>query len=190
MIKLYICFFISILIHELAHLLIAKIFKIKLKNLRVSLFGASLQIERNIKNKFAYKVFTYLAGPISNLLLAIIILKLRNEKSLNLLMIYTNISLFIFNLLPITPLDGGNILLEILKLKFNNLKAHKISLILNKICLGVLTFIYSITIIRIKNISFLFLLIYLWYLSFIEERKVELLERTYNALRKNLGTDT
>ena len=92
----------------------------------------------------------------------------------------------IFNLFPILPLDGGNILKELLKIKYKNLKANKISLFISKTCLAGLIFTYSIVIIKVKNISILALIIYLIYLNFIEERKIKLLERTYRILNKNL----
>lgn len=186
MLKIYIYFLISIIVHELSHIIIAKFFKINLKNLRVSIFGASLEIEKNKKNKRIIKILMYLIGPISNLLLAIIIYycKISNEEKIKL--IYTNLSICIFNLLPIIPLDGSNILKEILKIRFENLKVNKINFCISKMSLIILTFIYSIVILEIKNLSILILIFYLWYLNFIEEKKIELLERTYKQLNKNL----
>ena len=186
MLKIYIYFLISIMVHELSHIIIAKFFKINLKNLRVSIFGASLEIEQNKKNKRIIKILMYLIGPISNLFLAIIIYycKIPNEEKIKI--IYTNLSICIFNLLPIIPLDGSNILKEILKIRFKNLKANKINFYISKMSLIILTFIYSIAILEIKNLSILVLIFYLWYLNFIEEKKIELLERTYKQLNKNL----
>ena len=122
MVKIYIYFFISILIHELTHIFIARIFNMNLKNLRVSIFGASLEIEKNNKNKIPMKILMYFSGPCSNLLIAILIYNLKIEDEERLKIIYTNLSLCVFNLLPIYPLDGGNILKEVLKLRFNNFK--------------------------------------------------------------------
>lgn len=185
MLKIYIYFFISILIHEISHIFIAKIFKIKLKNLRVSIFGASLEIEKTINNKQIKKILMYLAGPISNLLVVILMQYINiNEQEKNII-IYTNLSLFIFNLLPIIPLDGGNILKEIFQIKLDNLTANKVSLYISKINLMILTFVYSIAILKIKNVSILMLIIYLWYLNFVEEKKLEILEKTYKIINKD-----
>lgn len=186
MIKIYIYFFISILIHEIFHIIVAKIYKINLKNLRVSIFGFSAQIENNKKNKSKQKIFMYFVGPLSNFILAIIFYFMNFEYIEKIKLIYINLSLGIFNLLPILPLDGGNILKELLKIKYKNLKVNKISLFISKVCLAILIFTYSIVIIKVKNISILALIIYLIYLNFIEERKVKLLERTYRILNKNL----
>lgn len=186
MFKLYIYFFISIFIHEIAHIIVAKIYKINIKNLRVLLFGFSMQIANNKNNKIKQKILMYLIGPISNFLLAIIFYFLNIDHIEKLKFVYTNLCLGIFNLLPIFPLDGGNILKELLKVKYKNLKANKINLFISKICLAGLTFIYSIAIIKIKNISILVLIIYLIYLNFLEEKKLKLLERIYKILNKNL----
>lgn len=128
----------------------------------------------------------YLSGPISNFIIPAVVYYLNIENEEKIKIIYTNLSLCIFNLLPIIPLDGGNVLKEILKSKFNNLKANKINLYISKISLALLTFIYSIAIIKIKNISILILILYLWYLNFVEEKKIELLEKTYKIVKKNL----
>ena len=187
MLKIYIYFFISILIHEIAHIMVAKIFKIKLKNLRVSIFGASLEIEKKIRNKKIKKILMYLAGPISNLILAILIQYANINEEEKIKIIYTNLSLCIFNLLPIIPLDGGNILKEILKIKLNNINSNKIILAISKINLFILTFVYSIAILKIKNITVFFLILYLWYLNFIEDKKFEIVEKTYKIVNKNLS---
>lgn len=187
MLKIYIYFLISILIHEISHIIVAKIFKINLKNLRVSIFGASLEIEKIKKYKKIKKILTYLAGPISNLMVAILIINVNINEIEKINIMYTNLSLCIFNLLPIIPLDGGNILREILKSKFSNMSSNKISLIVSKINLSLLTFIYSITILKIKNITIFLLIIYLWYLNFIEDKKLELVEKTYKIVNKNLS---
>lgn len=186
MLKIYIYFFISILIHEISHIIIAKLYKINIKNLRVCIFGFSAQIENNQKNKSKQKIFMYFVGPLSNFLLAIIFYFTNIEYLEKLKLIYINLSLGVFNLLPILPLDGGNILKELLKIKYKNLKANKISLFISKTCLAGLIFTYSIVIIKVKNISILALIIYLIYLNFIEERKIKLLERTYKILDRNL----
>lgn len=79
----------------------------------------------NFKKRKAGTIIVSLAGPIMNLFLAFIALFIifsfqifgwNNEVLLNIVIgiYYVNISLFVFNLLPIPPLDGSKILASVL----------------------------------------------------------------------------
>ena len=103
-----------------------------------------------------------------------------NEK---ILIVYTNFALGIFNLLPILPLDGGKIIKEILKVILGFEKSNKIMIFVSKCFLMIVSLIYSVLIIEIKNVMILFLLIYLWYLYSIEEKKYMLYLKTKAAIR-------
>ena len=98
--------------------------------------------------------------------------------------IYTNLALFLFNLLPILPLDGGKILKEVLKEIIGIEKSNRFMIIFSKTTLVIISFIYSIVIIKIKNIMFLFLLVYLWYLYFIEEKKYYIYKKVKESIRE------
>jgi len=72
----------------------------------------------NFRHPKRDEILVSLAGPISNLLLAIIISAIANITQIQSIFVYVlvliNISLAVFNLLPIPPLDGSKILLNIL----------------------------------------------------------------------------
>jgi len=72
----------------------------------------------NFKYPKRDEILVSLAGPISNLFLAIIISIIANLTQVQSIFVYVlvliNISLAVFNLLPIPPLDGSKILLNIL----------------------------------------------------------------------------
>lgn len=182
LLKLYIYSVISIIIHEALHIIMAKILKINLKNLRVHIFGASIEFENKLKYKSLRKIFVYLAGPISNFIFALISYYINSDIQF----VYTNLLIAAFNLLPILPLDGANILMEVFKIKLNFVKASKIILIISKICLSIIAFLYSLIIIKIKNIFIFGLIIYLIYLNCIEEKKIKQIERVYKIINNNL----
>ena len=105
------------------------------------------------------------------------------KSNLKDLIVSTNLAIGIFNLLPILPLDGGKILKEIFRILFGFEMSNKITIFISKSFLIIITLIYSILIIKIKNIMILFLLGYLWYLYYIEEKKYILYLKTKGAVK-------
>lgn len=127
-----------------------------------------------------------MAGPISNILLSLIFYFIDIEFELKTKLIYTNLLIGIFNLIPIIPLDGGRIFKEILTNFIGNKNANEFMIISTKVILAIITLIYSIVIFKMKNIAIFLLIIYLWYLYLIEEKKVKMVSKVYDALSKNL----
>lgn len=54
----------------------------------------------------------------------------------------------------------------------------------SKVFLAIISMIYSILILKVKNIYILILLIYLWYLFFIEEKKYYVLKKAMDGIKK------
>lgn len=104
--------FFVVLLHELAHTVVAKIFNYKIKNIELFPFGGVARIEESIAINPKHEVMIALAGPIFNFTLIIMtypfIEHIQNNEKL-LFFIYTNLIIGIFNLMPIIPLDGGRI---------------------------------------------------------------------------------
>ena len=85
-----------------------------------------------------------------------------------------NLFLCVVNLLPILPLDGGNILNCILLEENLSFKTStSISLLISKIVLIFLSLIYCFAIFYLKNVWIFLGIIYLWILFFKEERKFD-----------------
>lgn len=103
----YLCY-LFILFHELSHMFVGAIFGFDIDQIKLSLSGVNVKFNKNITTEFNIKnILIYVAGPLSNYILALIFRK--NE-----LIFSTNIFLGTLNLLPIYPLDGYNILKIIL----------------------------------------------------------------------------
>ena len=85
-------------------------------------------------------------------------------------MIYANLLLVIFNLLPIYPLDGGRILEQVIYVMKGKKIAHNVTNKVGKVTVILLTVCTSILILYIHNIAFVLILIYLWYLVIQNEK--------------------
>ena len=185
-ISTYLIFLFFIVVHEISHMIAGIIIGGKPKKISLNPFGLSLEFYYYGKDNFLYKIFFYLSGPMINLLIAIILYYMKNYNLYKNEIIYTNLAICFFNLIPILPLDGGKILKEILKKIVGFEKANTFLIIFSKTILIIVSFIYSILIIKIKNIMFLLLLIYLWYLYMIEERKYNIYKKANDSIKKLL----
>ncbi len=182
--NIYLVFLFFVLIHEIAHLIVGLMIGGKAEKMYITPFGVSLEIYSYGKSSSLNKILFYLSGPLINFILAIIFFYLKSDINLKEEIIYTNIAICFFNLLPILPLDGGKILKEIFNILFKSEKANEIIIVFSKVFLGIISLIYSILIIKVKNIYILTLLIYLWYLFLIEENKYSILKKTREEIKK------
>ena len=193
-IEMYIILMIFAIIHELGHLVAGLILKFKPEEVKLTPVGLQIRFkidsrEYNEKIKEARslnikKAIIALAGPLTNLIIAVvtIIIGYFNVNIQNTyiyqIIIYANFLIAMFNLIPIYPMDGGRLLNELLKIFIGNKKAYKITYIVSKTILILLTAIASILVLYIHNIAIVIILAYLWYLEVIEIRR-------YNR-RKNI----
>ncbi len=166
-IKNYFFIMIFAIIHELFHIIVGMLFKFKINKITIFPMGLSAQFfevehYKQNKNVEIKKIITYLAGPTSNILIAIILSMINLENNIKYPIIYSNILISIFNLIPIYPLDGGRIISSILNIYYGKEKSKIITDIISSISIFIITFIFSILIYYFKNIGFLFVLIYLW----------------------------
>ncbi|KXS49103.1 Zn-dependent protease (includes SpoIVFB) [Halanaerobium congolense] len=127
--------FVSILIHELAHSLVARTKDVKTTDITLMLFGGLANIEEISKDpKNEVKIAA--SGPLTSLVLGIIFVfvgRFAPEfmlEDLRLIILYTgqlNIFLAIFNLIPAFPSDGGRILRAAIAQKTSFRKATEIA---------------------------------------------------------------
>ena len=126
-----ILFFLSILIHELAHSVVSKRNGLEVNKITLFIFGGIAELfEEPHDAIMEFKIA--ISGPIASLLLALIYLSIyylvkdnTHYYSITLLtstLAEINLLLFIFNLLPGFPLDGGRILRSIVWRINGNLK--------------------------------------------------------------------
>lgn len=126
-----------------------------------------------------------IAGPITNILIIIITIFL--QKYINQIIynqiIYTNVLIAIFNLLPIYPLDGGRLLKSLIYISKGNIKSNKYINLISNICVIILTIISSVAMYYYKNIAILFIIVYLWAMVIIENKKYNTKKRIYKIIQ-------
>ena len=152
--------FLAILFHELGHLLIIKFLGIKNFKLIFILGSVKVVIKEILpQNKMA---LIALGGPLINLILTIFIL------FENYYLAYfgaCNIIVFLFNMLPIKQLDGGDILKYLLKLLFKNYSEKAFNLLSLIFILLFTAFCGTFFIIKYYNPTLLIVGIYLIIMS-------------------------
>ncbi len=159
-------------------------FGLRPKVLSIHPLGVSVEFYMYKTRKSRKKVVTYLAGPLMNLGLALVCMTLPVNEIVKMKIIYTNLLLAIFNLLPMIPLDGGKILKEILQKSIGNKKATIFMNQLTQAILVMITIFYSIVILQIKNFAIFLLILYLWYLKYLEDRKIKTMMRAYEVIER------
>lgn len=183
-IQIYGCVMFFALIHELGHMITGILIKLRVKTFEVMPFGISIMFETYdyIKLVEKKKIIIAIAGPVVNFIIAIIFSII--DSKANQLIIYSNLLIGFFNLIPIYPLDGGRILKSLIKLKYEEKYADKITNTVSNIILILITALASILILYIKNISVLFVIIYLWIMRINENKKILIKKRVYKVLSK------
>jgi len=146
-IKIYFIYIVFLLLHEIMHYLVAKNNGYMAKRIRLSFFGASLEGLDDFYLNDEIKVV--LAGPLFNF--AIIILCnfcfLVFPASYKFLydVFLVNSVIFLYNLLPIYPLDGGRLVLLLLNKKYIRKIALKFVKIISWIVIGLIFLIFLIS---------------------------------------------
>ena len=147
--------FLSVLIHELAHTIVAKRLGYMVHSIYIDLLNGSANIELDKATPLdSIKIVS--AGPLSNFFIFILSLSV-NFILTHFYGIYDtpyirdielmNLAFFGFNLIPIFPMDGGRIFRDILLLigvgKIKVIKIGSVVSIILSILLGIVSYIIS-----------------------------------------------
>lgn len=110
-------FFFSIVIHELAHSLVARAYKIPVRSITLFILGGVAQITREAARPLQ-ELLMAAAGPLTSLALCLAFfgiwfgLGAREDRPIDYVLVWLalmNLILAIFNMLPAFPMDGGRV---------------------------------------------------------------------------------
>lgn len=189
-IEIYALLMLFAFVHELGHLLFGLALGFKMDSIKITPLGFRLSFlpyvedyNHKIKNGNLLcikKIFIALAGPLTNIILMLLVyISNFPDKAV---IIYANLILAIFNLLPIYPLDGGRILEQVVRIIKGKEASYCFTNHVGKATVILLTAFTSILILYVHNIAFILILIYLWYLVIQNEKIVKIKQTIYKKI--------
>ena len=105
------------ILHELGHILCAKLRRVTLKCMDIGIFGARITLDRRIYS-YADEMIVCIGGPAANIVLGDIVLIVSKAFNINSdtidFFLLSSFSLGAINLLPIKSFDGGRMLFALL----------------------------------------------------------------------------
>lgn len=156
----------AVIIHELGHLTLMIILGLKPEGLEIRLFNIIIVLNNRYNVPVIKDILITIAGPLFNLIIfAVFIPFLKNFA-------YINLYIGLFNLLPASNLDGGQLLFLLLNRKYRYDKSVLISDIIT-IITAVLIFFFGILVLLQSryNFSLLFIGLYIFLSVFIRKEK-------------------
>lgn len=158
---LFFNYLIVMFVHEFAHALVAKRLGYNIKNIKLIPFGISLNMNvDNLMPKDEIKIA--LAGPLVNLFLSLVTISIwwlcPETYNYSYIFCYANFVTAFFNLIPAFPLDGGRVLLSLLKQKYSLKNSIKFCKIINIVISLLLLILFILSCFISINLTYLFVI--------------------------------
>lgn len=195
-IEIYAIIMFFAILHEFGHLLAGLLLGMKPEKMEIMPYGVSISFKltpedynkkvRRGNQLELKKIVVALAGPVTNFIIILIIWQLKVNIFLGLIMLYSNLLLILFNLLPIYPLDGGRVIKGILHIFLGKMKAEKYCNHISFITLMIVTFISSIAVYQAENIAIFLIVLVLWGIFIKEDRIYAKRNKIYNLVKKSI----
>ena len=130
--------------HEIGHVFFARLFGFKVVEIELFPFGGNTKIDKKLNNNIFVDILISLGGVIFQFFIFILCKQGVIKSSV---INYYNVSIMLFNLLPVIPLDGSKIIFDLLNLIFSYKKSLNIEIIISIIFTIIYTlanYIYSL----------------------------------------------
>ena len=190
------CLFAAVFLHEMAHCLTAMRYGHKVNEVTLMLLGGISEIDDRGRSTPKSEFWTAISGPLASLFIGILsgavayalvrFTALSAESPLpDLILFYIfgylgilNIFLFLFNMIPAFPMDGGRILRGLLSLKYSRTRATKTASDIGKV------FAVLFAVAGIIWLNFLLILIALFiFLGATQENSMTVLSERIKAVK-------
>ena len=178
--RFIIYFMLLIIIHELGHVLVSKLFKWKIDKIIILPFGGLTKYNEIINRSLMEEFLVAISGVIVQIIFYKFIHDYIDYKYFN----FINYFIVIFNLLPIYPLDGS----KILNVLFNVITTFKNSMLLTVIVSYITIIILSLLLFNINKLLFMmFIFLFMEVNKYYKEKDLIfnrfLLERYLNEIK-------
>ena len=193
-IKIYLTIMFFCIIHELGHIIMGIILRLKPDRLEIMPCGLSISFKANpddlnfkIKEGNLLelkKILVAITGPLVSLILAILYTYYDPVYITRQDAVYSNILILLFNLIPLYPLDGGRIIKGILQIELGSKEAKILTNKFSNMTMITLTIVSSIGVYYFKNIAIFLICIFLWIITLQENKRFKLNKRMYEILEE------
>lgn len=147
---LEVCLLLGIIfIHEMGHAAAASFFSWRIKKITLLPFGGVAEMDEHGNRPLKEETIVVLAGPLQHVWMVALAYLLFSfqmvPEDLFTLFIHYNVMIFLFNLFPMWPLDGGKLVFLLLSLKKSFPSAHRQTLLISFFCLSLFSIIILLT---------------------------------------------
>lgn len=196
--------FLCVILHEFGHALTAKHFKVNTRDIIISPIGGVARLEKLPKAP-KEELLIAIAGPAVNVVIAVIclagIIGFLGQEGLILdpesaridsfpkyfkTVFYINIVLFLFNLIPAFPMDGGRILRALLSFKLSRKLSTQIASTIGKV-FALIFIAYGLF---IGHYVLAFIGGFIFYMATTENKQVRMEESLFNTEVKDIMRTT
>ena len=166
--------------HELAHLWVCLILRIRVYKITAGIFGMHLETENYFGT--AKKIAVSAAGPVASITAFIIFSFLGMQFSLNSVILrfsFFNLCIGMVNLIPVSPLDGGTISKAVLSGIFGIIRGGRVQKKISLFFIYILTITYAYVTYK-GFFSFTLLLVIIFLITAtVRENKLFMLEKKH-----------
>jgi stage IV sporulation protein FB len=138
-----------IFIHEMGHAAAASFFSWRIKKISLLPFGGVAEMDEHGNRPLKEETIVVLAGPLQHIWMvaAAYVLMMLDWLPVDIFSLFLeyNLMILLFNLFPIWPLDGGKLVFLVYSLKKSFPEAHRTTLLISFIALGIFSLFVLIT---------------------------------------------